>query len=754
MTLITNFQDFMTDNGKTRQLAAIMFVDMVGYTALMQSDEAQAMEKRNRHRSALKKYVDQHHGSILQFFGDGALCIFSSAVESVRAAASLQKDMQTAPSIPCRIGIHLGDIVYDDEGAYGDGVNLASRIESLSVPGAIFVSSKINDELKNHSIDTRSMGVYELKNVVRPVEVFAVEADHLIIPKRSSIQGKGRRIKKSFVRRAAILFLGLLGAFGGYSLYNTFSGSGDKSFTEDRFAVQIFDNYTFKPEYDAIGKMAADWVTQGLIETGLAKVVSFNSMGRFQKLLDENPSASIKEITGAENFLSGQYTIEDDQLVIQGFIKNAETDAVLENSSMMIRCPIDNPLQGIQELKQKILGYWVSKDEQLTSPPSYDAYLEYLQAKEKYNLDWTQALEHIDRALEKDSNFFDAILMKIDIHSAQNNSEADAMAQSLIRKVEREFPSLPKSAQDELNLFKAYLADDKISSYQYYYKIYDRDPKDLYKNTSLAVLTLEGLNDVRATISILNEIPEQSISLDDPFYKQTRLALLARAQIKEENYRKAIRTLDKISKVDTVDRTIFITKLKAMAKLGDEEGIDQFFRDLDVGKMDRDYRYLYYSVAREFDVLGKQDLVNKYANIAIELYAQGDKPNRSMLSRCKYLKKEFDDIVEYYSRNERTANQAYLGGIYAQSGQREEAMAVIEQLKSKPDQGRESYEIGRIYALLGDKDEAIEFLMKSLQGDRWFTLFNFDNDPDLKSLFQDDRFQEVLRYYTDQIEPS
>jgi tetratricopeptide (TPR) repeat protein len=598
------------------------------------------------------------------------------------------------------------------------------------------------------------MGTYKLKNVKRPVEVFAIEADHLITPSISSIQGKGTRIKKSWLKKLVIPLLVLLSGIIGYSIYETFNGVDVDSFIDDRFAVMIFDNYTLKPELDPVGKMAADWVTQGLIETNMAKVVSFSSIGRYQKLINENPDASLKEITGADNFLSGRYSIDNDELVIEAFIKNGETDAVLENSSVVIRCPVDNPLQGIQELKQKILGYWVSKDELLTTPPSYDAYTEFLSAKEKYNLDWGQALSYVDKAIELDSNFFDALLMKIDILSAKNTDDSDASARELIAQVENRFPNLPKSAQDELNLFRAYIANDKISSYQYYYKIYERDPKDIYKNTSLAVLSLEGLNDADATIDILNEISDQSVSIEDPFYKQTRLSLIARAHIKNGNYKKAIRALDKFSRVDTTDRTIHIVRLKALAKMNDVETIDQFFRDLDGGRINKDYRYLYYSVAREFDLLGNQDLVNKYADQAIDLYSASEKPNKGMINRCKYLKKDFSDIIEYYSQNDRTASLAYLGGIYAQSGNQADALKIIQQLKAKPDKGRESYEIGRIYALLGETDQAIDHLKNSFKGDRWFTLFNFENDPDLKGLFELRKFKEVTNYYLDQIDPS
>ncbi len=193
----------------TRQLAAIMFTDMVGYTALMQEDEDRASSSRRRHRQVFEETVDKFSGKILQYYGDGTLCIFSSGLFAVQCAMEIQEQLRRPPEIPVRIGIHSGDVVYDEQGIYGDGVNVASRIESLSVPGGIFISEKIFDEIKNHrTIISTSIGLFELKNVKRPVEVFTIANKGFPVPDRSAISGKtsgtGHRIAVlPFVNRSA-----------------------------------------------------------------------------------------------------------------------------------------------------------------------------------------------------------------------------------------------------------------------------------------------------------------------------------------------------------------------------------------------------------------------------------------------------------------------------------------------------------------------------------------------------------------------
>ncbi|MFK5974662.1 MAG: adenylate/guanylate cyclase domain-containing protein [Flavobacteriaceae bacterium] len=183
---------------KKRRIAAIMFTDIVGYTALMQKDETAAIAMRARHRSTFKKNHDVYAGEIVQYYGDGTLSAFSSAVEAITCAISIQQTLQKEKPVPIRIGLHLGDIVFDGTEVYGDGVNMASRIESLGVAGSILISGKLNDELKNQpQLVTKSLGYFELKNVAKSVEVFAVDDEGIKVPKRSELKGVSRKETKT-----------------------------------------------------------------------------------------------------------------------------------------------------------------------------------------------------------------------------------------------------------------------------------------------------------------------------------------------------------------------------------------------------------------------------------------------------------------------------------------------------------------------------------------------------------------------------
>ena len=190
-----------------RQLAAILFADMTGYTSLMQENEQLARLKRKRLKEVLESSVGQFNGKILQNYGDGSLSIFSSAIDSVSCAIHIQHLLLQEPKVDLSMGIHTGDVIIEEEAIYGDGVNLASRIESLAVPGGIFISEKVHDEIKNQqNISTREMGYFELKNVKQAVRVFAISNTGIAVPGRDELRGK---TKQPYNRLAVLPFVNM-----------------------------------------------------------------------------------------------------------------------------------------------------------------------------------------------------------------------------------------------------------------------------------------------------------------------------------------------------------------------------------------------------------------------------------------------------------------------------------------------------------------------------------------------------------------
>lgn len=168
---------------KNRQLMTVMFTDIVGYTALMQTDEERAAKLRARHRAVFRGMHALYGGQVIQYFGDGTLSVFKSAVAAAQCAIEIQNRLQANDPVPLRIGLHMGEIVFDETEIYGDAVNVASRIESLGSVASILISGKVNDELRNHpAISTSKLGACQLKNVSEQVEIFAISNTGINVP--------------------------------------------------------------------------------------------------------------------------------------------------------------------------------------------------------------------------------------------------------------------------------------------------------------------------------------------------------------------------------------------------------------------------------------------------------------------------------------------------------------------------------------------------------------------------------------------
>ncbi|UCH09125.1 MAG: hypothetical protein JSU61_07720, partial [Fidelibacterota bacterium] len=166
-----------------RKLAAIMFTDIVGFTTLMGEDESRALALVQKNRGYQKELIGQHNGEWLKEMGDGTLSSFGSAVEAVDCARAIQVGLRDDPDLTLRIGIHVGDVVYEEGDIFGDGVNVASRIEPLAEPGGICLSGRVYDDIRNKpDVEAVLLGEKQLKNVKHPIKVYALKSDGLPVP--------------------------------------------------------------------------------------------------------------------------------------------------------------------------------------------------------------------------------------------------------------------------------------------------------------------------------------------------------------------------------------------------------------------------------------------------------------------------------------------------------------------------------------------------------------------------------------------
>jgi class 3 adenylate cyclase len=209
-----------TERTEHRKLAAIMFTDMVGYSALAQKNEAVALKLLEEHRQLLRPLFRKHDGTEIKTIGDAFLVEFTSALDAVHCAAEIQKILaehnassRETVKIQIRIGLHLGDVVYRENDVLGDGVNVASRIEPLAKPGGICLTQQVYDQVHNKFTGRFvKLGAVDLKNIRAPVNIYRLlspeEKHRWLVSDRLAFRLRQKKTRAAVVVVLILLFLG------------------------------------------------------------------------------------------------------------------------------------------------------------------------------------------------------------------------------------------------------------------------------------------------------------------------------------------------------------------------------------------------------------------------------------------------------------------------------------------------------------------------------------------------------------------
>ena len=175
----------MTEEGFKRKLAAILSADVVEYSRLMREDEKATIQSLTAYREVMTKFIKQHHGRVVDTVGDNLLAEFASAVDAVQGAVAVQKEIKASNAqLPenrkmiFRVGINLGDLVVEGDRIYGDGVNIAARLEALADPGGICISKTIHEQIEDKlPLGYEYLGEKTVKNIVKPIRAYRVLFD-------------------------------------------------------------------------------------------------------------------------------------------------------------------------------------------------------------------------------------------------------------------------------------------------------------------------------------------------------------------------------------------------------------------------------------------------------------------------------------------------------------------------------------------------------------------------------------------------
>ena len=421
----------MTADGADRKLAAIMFTDMVGYSALAQRNEALALDLLAEHQRQLRPIFLQHGGREIKTIGDGFLVEFTSALQAVRCAVAIQTALvehnaSAAPDrrIQVRIGLHLGDVEIRDGDVFGDGVNIAARIEPLADAGGICITGPVFDQVRNKIEEPLvRLGQPELKNIQVPIDVYRV-----VLPWS---EGAPRRLRlrrkaaaQTWQRPALLAIVVVLFLASGVTVWRYQQASptpqtspSATSFTplahaQDRKSIAVLPFVNMSSDKE--NEYFSDGITEDLI-TALSKVSGLHVAARTSSFAFKGKNEDVRTIGAQLNVgavLEGSVAKAGNQVRITAQLINTADGYHLWSDSY------DRELQDVFAIRSQVaqtvakalqVTLGAGERQRLDQKPTEDAEAYQLYLKGRHAVatlaDWGTAIRYLQQAIARDPNY-------------------------------------------------------------------------------------------------------------------------------------------------------------------------------------------------------------------------------------------------------------------------------------------------------------------------------------------------------------
>jgi len=523
-----------------RKLAAIMFTDMVGYTALMQKAEMKARELVQNHREIIKPLIEKHAGEVIQYVGDGTFSTFGSAIEAVNCAIEIQRSLKDNEELSLRIGIHVGDVVVEGDEVYGDGVNVTSRLEPLAEPGGVCISERVYDDIKNQlDMETAFLGEKSLKNVDHPIKIYSLIGEGLktakpfdenqktdVVSKESVLEElktkpASKKLLPWIVGVAVVLIL-----FFARGWFTGESSITEVTADENSLAVLFIENMTDPADTDRSAEMIRMLLSTDLAQSHSLRIIGSQRLYDIAKqerkgegrLIDRSNASAVARKAGAQWMLTGTLAKVGNRMVLATEIENVKTGKVLDAQ----RVDGEDIFALVDALSSEIrsdMGVVAAageidapvKEITTSSSEAYQLYLEGLDFLNEAN--FGEAIEKLNRAAEIDPSFNKA-LYKLAVAQWWFEDGGNLSARETVKKILLNKDNL---AEEELLLVEGFeaLMDGEFSTvkeiYQRLLKVYP-DDKEIHYGLGEAYFHTGSTEYLKAQDAF-----EEAINLDPDF---------------------------------------------------------------------------------------------------------------------------------------------------------------------------------------------------------------------------------------------
>jgi class 3 adenylate cyclase/TolB-like protein len=409
----------MATDCNERRLAAILSADVVGYSRLMAEDEASTVKTIGAFREEITLLVRQHRGHVVDFTGDNFLAEFPTATEAVGCAIEIQGVLKVRSEplpdnrkMQFRIGVHLGEVRVEGERIYGDGVNIAARLEGLAEPGGICISGAVYEQVRNKlDLTCVDLGPRDLKNIPGPVHAYRVRR------KAASTPATPTTPRTSRVVLAVTSVLLLAAVLTAWQLLVPNQDTVDQppaptSTSIDSLAVLPLANFSGDPEQEYFTDGMTDALIDRLARISSLRVISRTSVMQYRNA--QKPLPDIARELNVDAIVEGSVLRAADQVRITAQLIDARNDEHLWSESyvrdlrnvLVLQSEVARAIA--EQIKLKLTPQQEAQLEtsRPVTPKAYEAYLRGRSYFERGSpADYERAVEYFEQAIQEDPNF-------------------------------------------------------------------------------------------------------------------------------------------------------------------------------------------------------------------------------------------------------------------------------------------------------------------------------------------------------------